>query len=81
MASSFSFSFQNAAEGGAVMGLGSASCLSGCLRFFPSQALAGHQSAFFGTRPILVRMFLRRKKASVLAAQVISATQKAVPQL
>lgn len=38
-------------------------------------------SAFLGTRPILVRMFRRRKKAAVLAAQITSATQKAVLQL
>lgn len=38
-------------------------------------------SAFLDTRPILVRMFRRRKKAAVLAAQITSATQKAVLQL
>lgn len=38
-------------------------------------------SAFVGTRPILVRMFRRTKKAAVLAAQITSATQKAVLQL
>lgn len=38
-------------------------------------------SAFLGTWPILVRMFRRRKKAAVLAAQITSATQKAVLQL
>lgn len=38
-------------------------------------------SAFLGTRPILVRMFRRRKKAAVLTAQITSATQKAVLQL
>lgn len=39
------------------------------------------QSAFLGIRPILVRMFRSKKKATVLTAQVISATQKAVAQL
>ena len=38
-------------------------------------------SAFLGTRPILVRMFRSRKKATVLTAQITSATQKAVLQL
>lgn len=45
------------------------------------QSLHCLHSAFLGTRPILVRMFRRRKKAPVLAAQITSATQNAVLQL
>ena len=45
------------------------------------QSLHCLHSAFLGTWPILVWMFRRRKKAPVLAAQITSATQKAVLQL
>lgn len=45
------------------------------------QSLLFLHSAFLGTRPILVRIFLKRKKATVLTAQITSATQKAVLQL
>lgn len=38
-------------------------------------------SAFLGTRPILVRIFRSKKKTTVLAIQITSATQKAVLQL
>lgn len=38
-------------------------------------------SAFLDTRPILVRIFRSKKKTTVLAMQITSATQKAVLQL
>lgn len=47
----------------------------------PFHQAAYPQSAFLEIRPILVRMFRSKKKATVLAIQVTSATQKAVAQL